>query len=163
MSSIKVNKSNIPIKGKTYTLLDIPGHTYYQEAILEHLGSCKGVVLLVDSTDKPSFKRAAEILYEILGSGQPTNILVFCNKQDQQFAKKTLIIESDLSTEIERLRQTKHLDLTDEVKKIVGKEGERFDFSQIQEQGTNVQFGEGSLVGRQFDSVNKFIEKVLSN
>ena len=58
------------------------------------------MIFLIDSTDKLSFKKAAEELYEFMALRNPKEILIFCNKQDQPFAKKILMIESELSTEM---------------------------------------------------------------
>jgi signal recognition particle receptor subunit beta len=58
------------------------------------------MIFIIDSVDKLSFKKAAEELYELMALRSPKEILVFCNKQDLPFAKKIMIIESDLSTEM---------------------------------------------------------------
>jgi signal recognition particle receptor subunit beta len=58
------------------------------------------MIFLIDSTDKTSFKKAAEELYELMAVRMPKEILVFCNKQDLPFAKRILMIESELSTEM---------------------------------------------------------------
>jgi signal recognition particle receptor subunit beta len=82
------------------TLTDIPGHDFSLDQVLAAYRSCKGVVFMIDSFDKNSFKSCAESLYELLATHMRGNILVFCNKQDIPFAKKPMIIESELSTEM---------------------------------------------------------------
>lgn len=57
------------------------------------------------------FGEAAEILYEILNNltvlSSKTKILVACNKQDLQFAKKAVSVEIELEKEIEEIRKVK--------------------------------------------------------
>jgi len=71
----------------------------------------KAVVLVVDSKEKDRFGEAADILYEILNNinvlSERTPILVACNKQDLQFAKKGTLVEIELEKEIEELRKVR--------------------------------------------------------
>ena len=85
---------------KEYSLVDIPGHSFFQETLVKKAESAVGAILVIDSNDKASFKLAAEKLYDLLLMKVPKQILIFCNKQDLPMAKNTLIIESDLSTEV---------------------------------------------------------------
>ncbi|CAG9320169.1 unnamed protein product [Blepharisma stoltei] len=161
VSSLKINQGTATIGSKLATITDIPGHNYFQKNLLSKLPRSKGLIMLIDSTDKPSFKKAAEDLFEIFSTHNPKQVLIFCNKQDQPLAKKTLMIESELSTEIERLRKIKVSDLTDTLRKPIGKEGERFDFCHMEENGVLVEIFEGSVETNDFEPITRFIEKVI--
>lgn len=100
IASMKPNCTTLTFSGKTVRLTDYPGHSYYYRQLLDTLPRCLGMVFLIDSTDKSSFKKAAEELYDLMALRQPKQLLIFCNKQDLPFAKKILMIESELSTEM---------------------------------------------------------------
>ena len=73
--------------------VDIPGHFNFRERIQEVLQTAAGVILVVDSKDKPKLPEAAEILYDILNNNdvlsEKTPILIACNKQDLQFSRRS--------------------------------------------------------------------------
>jgi signal recognition particle receptor subunit beta len=100
VSSMKCNSATYLIGSKLTTLIDFPGHHYFYQQLLAKAPTSLGMVFLLDSTDKQAFKKAAEELYELMALRAPREILVFCNKQDLPFAKKILMIESELSTEM---------------------------------------------------------------
>lgn len=101
VSSLKKNEATLDNIAKgSVTLTDIPGHDFSLDQMLAAYRGCKGVIFMIDSFDKTSFKSCAENLYELLSTHDAGNILVFCNKQDIPFAKKPMIIESELSTEM---------------------------------------------------------------
>lgn len=146
---------------KPYLLSDFPGHSFCQEALISRCKTAAGVVMLIDSSDKPSFKAAARQLYGIIELKSPKNILIFCNKQDLPLAKKTLLVESDLSTEMyplcrERLKLSKG-ETTDEI----GRVGERFEFPHTQDQGISIKLAEGSLSSNDFQEIPLFISKLI--
>lgn len=100
VSSMKPNNAVINVKDKMVSVVDYPGHHYYYQQLVSKAPTCLGMIFMLDSTDKQSFKKAAEELYELMSLRYPKEILIFCNKQDQPFAKKILMIESELSTEM---------------------------------------------------------------
>lgn len=67
---------------------------------------------------REKFGEAAEILYDIINKvtllDQKVPILIACNKQDLQFAKKAIVVESELEKEIEELRKVKRATQQDE-------------------------------------------------
>mmetsp|Transcript_1061 Transcript_1061/g.2597 ORF Transcript_1061/g.2597 Transcript_1061/m.2597 type:complete len:225 (+) Transcript_1061:2334-3008(+) len=150
VSSMKVNQGEIliPDIGKV-SIKDIPGHQIFLTDLASSLPDSQGVVFLVDSSDKSTFKDAAKLLDDLLTTamiaGKPLSLLIFCNKQDKPFSKKSLMVESELSTEIERLRKSKKALAEDEEVVDFGRVGERFDFDHCKDFGTTVTFGEGSL------------------
>jgi signal recognition particle receptor subunit beta len=97
---MKPNSSIFNCGKKFVRLTDYPGHSFYYRQLIDGLPRCLGMIFLIDSTDKLSFKKAAEELYDLMSIRQPKEILIFCNKQDLPFAKKILMIESELSTEM---------------------------------------------------------------
>ena len=74
-------------------------------------GSPRGVILFVDSKNKPQLAEAAEMLYDMLNNEnileQRTPILIACNKQDLQFAKRATQIQTDMEKELEELRKVR--------------------------------------------------------
>ena len=69
---------------------------------------------------REKFGEAAEILYEILNNltvlSSRVPIVVACNKQDLQFAKKATTVEAELEKEIEELRKVRRATLNDDDK-----------------------------------------------
>ena len=100
VSSLKPNSGFILNNPKQVLITDYPGSHYYYSQLITKASSSPGMIFLIDSFDKLSFKKAAEELYEIMALRDPKEILIFCNKQDLPFAKKILMIESELSTEM---------------------------------------------------------------
>lgn len=100
VASLKPNSGLIKLGNKTVKITDYPGHKYYYGQLISTLPQCLGMVFILDSTDKLAFKKAAEELYELMALRQPKELLIFCNKQDLPFAKKIMMIESELSTEM---------------------------------------------------------------
>jgi signal recognition particle receptor subunit beta len=68
---------------------------------------------------RDKYAEAAEILYDIINKvtllDHKVSVLVACNKQDLQFAKKATSVESELEKEIEELRKVKRATQVDEV------------------------------------------------
>jgi len=75
--------------------------------------SCKGLILVVDSKDRSKIQESSEILYEILNNNtvleNKTPILIVCNKQDLQFARRCTHIQQELEKEIEELRKVRRV------------------------------------------------------
>jgi signal recognition particle receptor subunit beta len=91
-------------------ILDIPGQGYFKARIIENLANAKLIIVLIDSNDKDSIKQAGAYLYDILNNEQlddTTPLIIACNKQDLKFPKSKKIIESDLNSEIESIKQMK--------------------------------------------------------
>jgi signal recognition particle receptor subunit beta len=108
---------------------------------------------------REKFGEAAEILYEILNNitvlSDKTPVLVICNKQDLQFAKKSTIVEIELEREIEEIRKVKRVTHDDNSKigylesikkKVV-----------LSELGLPIKFVEGSIKNEELTEVYKFI------
>ena len=85
-------------KSVVVRLTDIPGHQLALKRTLDQARTAKGVLFLVDASNKDSFKAAADGLYALLEAKATPRVLVFCNKQDKPGAKKILMVESELST-----------------------------------------------------------------
>lgn len=71
----------------------------------------KGVILVVDSRDKDKISEAAEFLYDMLSNNrlvkQRVPILVACNKQDLNLAKRAVQIEREFTTEFDAIRKVR--------------------------------------------------------
>jgi signal recognition particle receptor subunit beta len=105
------------------------------------------------------FMDAAELLYEILSNltvlSERTPVLVACNKQDLQFARKATMVESDLEKEMEKLRKVKKA-IQDESTKMGYLESlkKNFSFGDIQ---VPVQFCECSITTEKMEEVYRFV------
>ena len=162
VSSIEVNDTQVPMQldeGKKVRVLDVPGHYHFKEQLLASLEDAKAIILLVDSKDKDKYPEAAEILYEILNNivviGDHVSIMVACNKQDLQFAKKAVNIESELEKEIEELRRVRRA-TQDEHSKLGYLESQtgkgKFTFNDIMKEA-NIQFVECSVKQEQVSDI----------
>lgn len=100
LASLKPNTGTVKVGNKMIKITDYPGHRYYYGQLISTLPHSLGMIFMLDSTDKLAFKKAAEELYELMALRQPKHLLIFCNKQDLPFAKKIMMIESELSTEM---------------------------------------------------------------
>jgi signal recognition particle receptor subunit beta len=91
-------------------LIDIPGQGFYKTKFLNMLDRAKCIVVFLDSTDKHSLAFAADYIYELLNSqnyDETIPIIIACNKQDLKFAKSKKIIESELKTEVDNIKNIK--------------------------------------------------------
>ena len=90
----------------------MPGHYNFKAKLREQfLPGARAIVLLVDAKDKDKIAETADIIYDVVSdidlamAGVP--VLVVCNKQDLNFAKRATQIERDLQIEIEQIRKVK--------------------------------------------------------
>jgi signal recognition particle receptor subunit beta len=95
---------------KGLDVMDVPGLGFYKQKIIETLPNAKLIILFVDSNEKQNIALASEYLYDILNNenfDDMINIIVACNKQDLKFSKNKKLIESEMSNEIENIKQIK--------------------------------------------------------
>ena len=93
-----------------HTIIDVPGTGYYKDFIMNKLNETKLLLLFINSTDKNSIVQSSEYLYDILNSDKindEINIIICCNKQDENFPKSKKMIENELNKEIENLIKIK--------------------------------------------------------
>ncbi len=93
-----------------YDVIDVPGQGFFKTKIAETLINAKLILVFLDSNDKPNISHAAEYLYDILNNenfDEFCNIIIVCNKQDLKFSRNKKIIESELTSEIESIKQIK--------------------------------------------------------
>ena len=117
---------------------------------------------------REKFGEAADILYEILNNltilSQKTPIIVACNKQDLQFAKKATIIESELEREIEEIRKVRKAHLIDDDKarqRYLETLKKRFTFADIAANGVIVKFVECSAKSEELSEIYKVINSAF--
>ena len=81
------------------SFVEIPGHYNFRMKVQQNLDRAKAVVLVVDSRDKDRISEAAEFLFDIISNKRLVRdnvpILVACNKQDLNLAKKAIQIERE--------------------------------------------------------------------
>jgi len=115
-TSMKENKGHFiaKIKDKILTVLDIPGHERLRTQFLDEYGSSAlGIVFVVDSStiSRLTVRDVADFLYTILSDPvvfkNKPRVLVACNKQDHDMAKRQTAVKSMLETEINTLRKTR--------------------------------------------------------
>jgi GTPase SAR1 family protein len=109
---------------------------------------------------REKFGEAAEILYEILNNltvlSQKTPIILTCNKQDLQFAKKAPLLESELEREIEEIRKVRRAHLVDDDKakqRYLETMKKRFTFAEMAATGIVVKFVECSVKTEEMSEV----------
>lgn len=113
-------------------LVDFPGHPRLQYRLNELLPRALCVVYVLDATNKPSTKRAAEHLYDLFIHPDvlenQTPFLLACNKTDLPAAKTVAGVREDLQREIERLRVSRAaaLEGEDAAEKFIGVHGKPF-------------------------------------
>jgi len=145
-SSVKDNKGHFiaKIKDKILTVVDIPGHERLRTQYLDEYGaSALGVVFVVDSStiSRKTVADVAEFLYTILTDPivfkNCPRVLIACNKQDHDLAKRHTAVKSMLETEINTLRKTRSGALestsddsgSDDI--FLGREDRDFEFSHM--------------------------------
>jgi signal recognition particle receptor subunit beta len=119
----------------------------------------KNIQSLVLILYREKYGEAAEILYEILNNitvlSDRVPLLVACNKQDLQFAKKATVIESELECEIEELRKVRKATQDDPTKMgYLESLKKKFSFNDIQ---MPIKFVECSLNKEELGEVYKFV------
>lgn len=115
LTSMEINSiEKIEIKGLEekgrVDVLDIPGQGFFRTKIIDTLQNSKVVILFVDSQEKESILSASDYLYEVLNNeyiDETIPIIVACNKQDTKFPKTKKIIETEMSNEVENIKQIK--------------------------------------------------------
>lgn len=86
-----------------------------------------------------------------------TPVVIACNKQELQFAKKATVIEMELEKEIEEIRKVKRAVQQDDANEKVGyleSLKKKFAFSEMQ---MKVQFVEVSVKNEELNEVYKFL------
>lgn len=116
--------------------------------------------MLKHDLNREKFGEAAEILYEIFNNltvlSDQVPIMIACNKQDLQFAKKATIIEVELEKEIEELRKVRKATQDDETKMgYLETLKKKFTFNEISK--LPVKFVECSFKQEDLNEVYKFI------
>jgi len=115
-TSVRDNKGHFiaKIKDKILTMVDIPGHERLRTQYLdEHGPSALGVVFVVDSStiSRKTVADVAEFLYTVLTDPvvfkNKPRVLIACNKQDHDMAKRHTAVKSMLETEMNTLRKTR--------------------------------------------------------
>ena len=113
--ALEIPKRLLPVneqqQGLSLSIVDIPGHFNFRLKVQQYMERAKGVILVVDSRDKDKISEAAEFLFDILSNNrlvkQRVPILVACNKQDLNLAKRAVQIEREFSTEFDAIRKVR--------------------------------------------------------
>ena len=99
----------VSIKESTYW--EIPGHFHLRSKLIKAAEGAKVIVLLLDSKDREKFTEAGWILFDLLNNNtvneNQTPIIIACNKQDLQFAKKSTVIELELEKQVEEFKKVR--------------------------------------------------------
>lgn len=118
---------------------DYPGYEYFKRKAIADLEKAALVVYCVDSADKEATKTSASDLYMILTSLTTQTLVIYCNKQDLSSSKRAIFLETQLSSEIDKLRKS-HI-ASGEEDLLVKSTSDRFDFAHL----PNIKFVEGSI------------------
>jgi signal recognition particle receptor subunit beta len=91
--------------------VDVPGHHHLYDDMIAEAESSLLIILVIDSKDRDRYGEAGEILFDLLNNTavyeEDTPIVIVCNKQDLQFAKKSTVIEMDLEKEIDETKRVR--------------------------------------------------------
>ena len=153
-----------PHLNEKYDIIDYPGTGYYQEMIINKINQSKIILLFIDSSDKNSIVQSAKYIYDILNSDKfdlDTNLVICCNKQDNNFPKTKKIIEDELNKEIENLKIIKQKNnLEDSVNMgYIFQMKKKFNFKMFE----NVIFIESDMKSKYINVINKLKEILESH
>ncbi|CAH0518833.1 unnamed protein product [Peronospora belbahrii] len=93
------------------TVIDYPGHERLRSRIVDFYPVAGSIVFFVDASDVPSFRNAAEFLYDIFANkkvnDQMPPILVVCNKSEKSGAATPQVVRDALEKELTQLKTTR--------------------------------------------------------
>ena len=164
MQPNELNDMKTPFLNNKYDIIDYPGTGYYQEMIINKIIQTKIILLFIDSSDKNSIVQSAKYIYDILNSDKfdlDTNLVICCNKQDNNFPKTKKIIEDELNKEIENLKIIKQKNnLEDSVNMgYIFQMKKKFNFKMFE----NVTFIESDMKSKYINIINKLKEILESH
>ena len=164
MKPNELNDMKISFLNNKYDIIDYPGTGYYQEMIINKIIQTKIILLFIDSSDKNSIVQSAKYIYDILNSDKfdlDTNLVICCNKQDNNFPKTKKIIEDELNKEIENLKIIKQKNnLEDSVNMgYIFQMKKKFNFKMFE----NVIFIESDMKSKYINVINKLKEILESH
>ncbi|RLN20763.1 hypothetical protein BBJ28_00012715 [Nothophytophthora sp. Chile5] len=93
------------------TVVDYPGHERLRSRVPDFYPVAGCIVFFVDASDAPSFRKAAEFLYDIFANKKVNDltppILVACNKSDAAGAASPQAVRDALEKELTQLKKTR--------------------------------------------------------
>ncbi|KAF2357333.1 Signal recognition particle receptor beta subunit [Trinorchestia longiramus] len=143
VTSFKENEELYDAGNKSVHLVDVPGHERVRSNSFDkHKSNARAIMFLLDSSSLGSQVRdVAEQLYTVLSDpvvqSNRCSVAVLCNKQDQELAKSSSIIQRALQKEFDMLRETfssRLASISSDGKKQtkpLGVPGQPFAFSQL--------------------------------
>jgi len=143
--------------------VDIPGHVNFREDVYSGLANAKGILYLVDSSQKADVDAAGSFLYEMfLRPVFLTNkipILIVSNKRDISRTISTAELKEELIKEIERIKISKKSHTTENTDNdYILYDSSRFSFDKVQ--GGSVRFAECSVKEHDIGSVLEFLKSL---
>ncbi|OQR72128.1 signal recognition particle receptor subunit beta-like [Tropilaelaps mercedesae] len=140
--SIKENQGNCLLaNGRSFRLIDIPGNERQRVNIFDNYkATARAIVFVVDAVSfMKELKDVAEYAYTVLADPDTCTrhmpVLFACNKHDDDLAKSSAVIRSNLEKELNVLRktQTSKLATTEGVQlgHTLGKENKPFEFNDL--------------------------------
>ena len=120
------------------------------------------ILLFVDSTERSSIVTAGEYLYDILNSDKfNVNVpfVIVCNKQDMNLPKNKKMIENNLATELENIKQIKQKNQLDDNAQVgvMFNMKQKFSFSMFK----NIKFVESDKTSKYeglIETMNKLLD-----
>ncbi|KAF4321469.1 hypothetical protein JM18_003347 [Phytophthora kernoviae] len=93
------------------TVVDYPGHERLRSRAADFYPVTGCIAFFVDASDVPSFRKAAEFLYDIFANkkvnDQTPPIMVVCNKSDEKSAASPQAVRDALEKELTQLKTTR--------------------------------------------------------
>ncbi|CAI5702810.1 hypothetical protein KXD40_004215 [Peronospora effusa] len=105
------SKYNLDKFNAELTVVDYPGHERLRSRVVDFYSMTGTIVFFVDASDTPSFRKAAEFLYDIFANkkvnDQTPPIMVVCNKSDISGAASPQMVRDALEKELTQLKTTR--------------------------------------------------------
>ncbi|TDH68700.1 hypothetical protein CCR75_004592 [Bremia lactucae] len=93
------------------TVIDYPGHERLRSRVTEFYPITSCIAFFVDASDVPSFRKAAEFLYDVFANkkinDQAPPIMIVCNKSEITTAASPQAVRDALEKELTQLKTTR--------------------------------------------------------
>lgn len=160
-AKFKVDKENPD--AKMVRFVDIPGHVNFREDVYAELDNAKGIVYLVDSSQKSDVDASGSFLYEMFlrpgFTAKNIPMLIVSNKRDILRTIPKNLLREELIKEVERIKISKKSHTTENTENdyILGNTG-RFSFDEVK--GGSVTFAECSVKDHEINEVLEFLKSL---
>uniref|UniRef100_M4B3E5 Signal recognition particle receptor subunit beta n=1 Tax=Hyaloperonospora arabidopsidis (strain Emoy2) TaxID=559515 RepID=M4B3E5_HYAAE len=176
VSSMKEQTGRFIVHGKynpdkfdaELTVVDYPGHERLRPRMADFYPVAGCIAFFVDASDVPSFRQAAEFLYDVFANKKVNDltppIMVVCNKSDMREAVSPQVVRDALEKELTQLKKTRSSLETEgdeedqDLSQVpVGRDGESFQFDV--DAPCEISFAKCSVKDAEIHDVVRFIQQ----